>query len=82
MQEAFGWNPLWVGCVIAAVSLFIVFGGIQRIAQVSAVLVPVMAISYVVLALVIIVMNIGLIPKETEESYSEVINAYLVHPSL
>ena len=62
MQEAFGWDPLWVGCVIAAVSLFIVFGGIQRIAQVSAVLVPVMAISYVVLALVIIVMNIGLIP--------------------
>ncbi len=62
MQEAFGWDPLWVGCVIAAVSLFIVFGGIQRIAQVSAVLVPVMAISYVILALVIIVMNIGLIP--------------------
>ena len=47
MQEAFGWSPLWVGAVIAAVSLFIVFGGIQRIAQVSAVLVPVMAISYV-----------------------------------
>lgn len=50
------------GAVIAAVSLFIVFGGIQRIAQVSAVLVPVMAISYVVLALVIIGMNIELIP--------------------
>ena len=62
MQEAFGWSPLWVGAIIAAVSLFIVFGGIHRIAQVSAVLVPVMAISYVVLALVIIVMNIGLIP--------------------
>ena len=62
MQEAFGWSPLWVGAVIAAVSLFIVFGGIQRIAQVSAVLVPVMAISYVVLALVIIGMNIELIP--------------------
>lgn len=62
LQEAFGWSPLWVGAVIAAVSLFIVFGGIQRIAQVSAVLVPVMAISYVVLALVIIGMNIELIP--------------------
>ena len=62
MQEAFGWSPLWVGAVIAAVSLFIVFGGIQRIAQVSAVLVPVMAISYVVLALVIVGMNIELIP--------------------
>ena len=62
MQEAFGWSPLWVGAVIAAVSLFIVFGGIHRIAQVSAVLVPGMAISDVVLALVIIGMNIELIP--------------------
>ena len=62
MQEAFGWSPLWVGAIMAAVSLFIVFGGIHRIAQVSAVLVPVMAIGYVILALVIIVMNIEHIP--------------------
>jgi len=62
MQEAFGWNPAWVGVVLAAMGLFIVFGGIQRIAHVSSVLVPIMAIGYVVLALVIIVMNIGLIP--------------------
>ena len=62
MQEAFGWSPLWVGMVLAALGLFIVFGGIQRIAQVSAVLVPVMAIGYIILAIVIIVMNIELIP--------------------
>ena len=62
MQEAFGWSPLWVGAIMAAVSLFIVFGGIHRIAQVSAVLVPVMAIGYVILALVIIAMNIEYIP--------------------
>ena len=62
MQEAFGWSPLWVGAIIAIVSLFIVFGGIHRIAQVSAVLVPVMAIGYVVLALAIIAMNIEHIP--------------------
>ena len=62
MQEAFGWSPLWVGAVISVISLFIVFGGIHRIAQVSAVLVPVMAIGYVILALVIIAMNIELIP--------------------
>ena len=48
--------------VLAALGLYIVFGGIQRIAQVSAVLVPVMAIGYIILAIVIIVMNIGLIP--------------------
>ena len=62
MQEAFGWSPVWVGAVLATMGLFIVFGGIQRIAKVSAVLVPVMAVGYVVLAVVIIVMNIELIP--------------------
>ena len=62
MQEAFGWSPVWVGAALAALALFIVFGGIQRIAHVSSVLVPVMAIGYVVLALFIIVMNINLIP--------------------
>lgn len=63
MQEAFGFSPLWVGIFLSLTALFIVFGGIQRIAQVSAVLVPVMAIGYVVLAIVIIVMNIDLIPQ-------------------
>ena len=62
MQEAFGWSPLWVGICLAILALFIVFGGIQRIAQVSAVLVPVMAVGYLLLAVVIIIMNIGLIP--------------------
>ena len=62
MEEAFGWSPLWVGAVLATLALFIVFGGIQRIARVSAVLVPLMAVGYLVLAIVIIVMNIELIP--------------------
>ena len=62
MQEAFGWSPLWVGVALAAMALFIVFGGIHRIANVSAVIVPVMAVGYVVLAIVIIVMNITEIP--------------------
>ena len=62
MQEAFGWSPVWVGSALALMALFIVFGGIQRIAHVSSILVPVMAIGYVILAVVIIVMNIHLIP--------------------
>ena len=63
MQEAFGWSPIWVGVILAALGLLIVFGGIQRIAKVSSVLVPVMAIGYVILAIVIIVMNIELLPR-------------------
>ena len=62
MQTAFGWEPLVVGSVIAALALLIVFGGIHRIANVSAVLVPLMAIGYFVLTLVIVIMNIGLLP--------------------
>ncbi|MBR6181826.1 MAG: alanine:cation symporter family protein [Prevotella sp.] len=62
MQEAFGWNPLAVGVVLSVMALFIVFGGIHRIANVSAVLVPLMAIGYFVLAIVIVLMNIHLIP--------------------
>ena len=62
MQEAFGWSPVWVGGALAAMALFIVFGGIQRIAHVSSILVPVMAVGYMVLAVVIIVLNIDMVP--------------------
>ena len=62
MQEAFGWNPLVVGVVLSVMALFIVFGGIHRIANVSAVLVPLMAIGYFVLAIVIVLMNLHLLP--------------------
>lgn len=62
MQEAFGWNPVVVGIVLSVMALIIVFGGIHRIANVSAVLVPLMAIGYFVLAIVIVLMNIHLLP--------------------
>lgn len=62
MEGAFGWNPIVVGILLMALTLIIVFGGIQRIARVSAILVPIMAVGYFILALVIIVTNIQLVP--------------------
>lgn len=62
MQVAFGWDPLLVGIVLSVLSLVIVFGGIHRIANVSAVLVPIMAIGYFILAVVIVLMNIEHLP--------------------
>ncbi|MBP3727256.1 MAG: alanine:cation symporter family protein [Bacteroidaceae bacterium] len=62
MQQAFGWQPLVVGIILSVVALVIVFGGIHRIAKVSSVVVPVMAIGYFVLALVIIILNIQHVP--------------------
>ena len=49
MQKAFSIDPTWMGGALAILSLAIVFGGIQRIAKVSSVLVPLMAVSYVLL---------------------------------
>lgn len=62
MHEAFGWDPVVVGGILSAMALIIVFGGIHRIANVSAVLVPLMAIGYFLLVFVIIIMNIEHIP--------------------
>lgn len=63
LQNAFGWSPLTVGVILAVVSLAVVFGGIQRIAKVSSVVVPVMAIGYFILAVVVVVANISLLPQ-------------------
>ena len=62
LEGAFGWKPPVVGAVLMVLTLVVVFGGIQRIARVSTVLVPVMAVGYFLLAVVVIVMNIRHIP--------------------
>ena len=62
MQQAFGISPLWMGILTAFLGLSVVFGGIHRIAKVSSVLVPLMAIGYFLLALTVVIMNIGILP--------------------
>ena len=49
-----------IGCVLAFIVLL---GGIERIADVCALLVPVMAIIYILAALVVIFVNIGEVPR-------------------
>ena len=63
LNVAFGFDPKIVGLVLAAVSLVVIFGGIQRIARVSSVIVPIMALGYLVLALFVIVRHIDLVPQ-------------------
>ena len=62
-ELAFNVPARWMGIILTALTLVIIFGGIRRIAGVSSLLVPVMALLYIALALVIIAMNIGEIPK-------------------
>lgn len=62
MERAFGMDPAWVGVALTALTLVIVFGGIQRVAKVSSVVVPVMAVGYLILAIVVIALNIEKFP--------------------
>ncbi len=62
MNHVLGLSPLWMGMLLVVLSLSIVFGGIQRIARVSAVLVPVMAVGYFLLAFFVVVTNIDKLP--------------------
>lgn len=61
-DKAFGIDPVWMGIVLTAVTLLIIFGGIHRIARVSGVIVPVMALGYIILALGVVLFNLGKLP--------------------
>jgi AGCS family alanine or glycine:cation symporter len=51
MSTAFGWDDLYVGIAVVALSAVVIFGGIKRIAKVAELIVPVMALAYLLLAL-------------------------------
>lgn len=56
--------PMWVtGVLITALALFIILGGIKSISKVSQVVVPLMAVFYIVAGLVVILGNLGNIPS-------------------
>jgi len=62
LHDAFGIPVIVLAIGLAAVVGVIIAGGIKRIAQIADVLVPVMALGYMALALVVLVMNFHAIP--------------------
>lgn len=62
-EQAFNFDPLIVGIVLTVFTFLIIFGGIQRIAKVSSLIVPVMAVGYILLALYIVAVNFKQIPQ-------------------
>lgn len=61
-KQAFGIDTWITGLVLALMSMAIIFGGIQRIAKVSSLVVPVMALGYLVITIYIIVTRFSMIP--------------------
>jgi alanine or glycine:cation symporter, AGCS family len=62
VEGAFGLPKLVTGLVIAALAGVVIFGGIRQIAKVAEIVVPFMAGIYLLLAVVVLVMNIGEVP--------------------
>ena len=65
-EQAFHVDHTLMGIILTVMSLIIFFGGIQRIAKVSSIIVPVMALGYIILVVIIIGMNIQLLPQVLE----------------
>ena len=61
-EHAFGFDHTVLGGILTALTLLIIFGEIRRIARVSSIIVPIMALGYVGLALVIVLLNITQLP--------------------
>ncbi len=63
--------PLWgVGIVLTVLSLIIIVGGIQSISKISSVLVPFMAIFYIIGGVIVILVNIKNVPSGVATIFS------------
>nr|WP_284676547.1 alanine/glycine:cation symporter family protein [Vibrio sinus] len=62
MSGAFGFKPLYVGIFIVLLSSSIIFGGVKKIARTAELIVPIMALAYLLLALFVVLSNVEKLP--------------------
>ena len=62
VSSAFGVDGMWPAVILAVLTLAVIFGGVQRIAKFSSVVVPFMAILYLVVTAVVLVLRFDRIP--------------------
>ncbi|ADT87861.1 alanine:cation symporter family protein [Vibrio sp. Vb2880] len=59
----YSFAKIFTGTVVSILLGFIIFGGVKRIANFTQIVVPFMALAYVITAFVIILLNIGEVPR-------------------
>jgi AGCS family alanine or glycine:cation symporter len=62
LESSFGVQPESTGLVMAALTAAVILGGIKRIGNVAGVLVPMMAVVYIVAGIVVLVLNYQAVP--------------------
>ena len=63
----YSWATVIAAIVVAGLTALVVIGGIQRIAKVSSIVVPFMAIAYVIICLAVVIYNRERIPEAVVE---------------
>lgn len=63
VESGFGLHPAVTGVILVVLLAAVIFGGIRRIGKFSAIIAPLMAIGYVLVALIIIGANIRRVPE-------------------
>ena len=67
-------TPWIIGLIVAVVVGYCLFGGGKRVIKVTSTLVPLMGVAYILVALVIVFMNIGLLPDIFKTIFAEAFN--------
>jgi len=67
-------TPWIIGLIVAGLVCYCLFGGGRSIIKVTSILVPFMGIAYILVALVIMVLNIGILPSVFERIFAEAFN--------
>lgn len=65
--NSYSWSVVIIGVIVTLCTALVIIGGIKRISSVSQVVVPFMAVLYVVFALLLIICNITEIPRAVVE---------------
>ena len=77
--EAFGGAgglKLWIGVAVAAMLALIIFGGIKRIATFAEIVVPFMALAFILMALVVMAVNADKVPGMFADIFSSAFGAH------
>ncbi len=73
-NNAFGIDRFILGLVIAGLTALVIFGGANRIAKVSEVIVPILASLYILVALFIMITNLGEMPNVIKLIFSNALD--------
>lgn len=66
--------PMILGIILAAATAFVIWGGVHRIGFITSVLVPVMAVVYILMGLVTMVLHITELPQMFAEIFANAFN--------